>query len=223
MPKTPITPQNLARAASELGRDLSVAQAEGLAAYLEALVKWNKAVNLVGPSAWKDILGTLVADSWHLADFLRDLEPDSGSQQGPLTLDIGAGAGLPGIPLRLFWDLGSYSMVEANQKKAAFLQFALSRLSLPRTFVLPVRVEHLGPEFFPTDSILSRAFRVWPDFLALARDKLKPHGLCLIFANTPPPDEASAQPGWSLAKVRPYPVAQKTRYFWAFTPANISK
>ena len=223
MRENPITPQNVAKAASELGRDLSVPQAEGLAAYLEALVKWNKAVNLVGPSAWKEILRTLVADSWHLADFLREMQPASGSGQGPVTLDIGAGAGLPGIPLRLFWDRGSYSMVEANQKKAAFLRFALSRISPVRTFVLPVRVEHLGPEFLPADIILSRAFCAWPDFLKLSRDKLKPHGLCLIFANTPPPDEALNIPGWSLKAMRPYPVAEKTRYFWAFTPANISR
>ncbi|MDY7002380.1 MAG: RsmG family class I SAM-dependent methyltransferase, partial [Thermodesulfobacteriota bacterium] len=178
MSKTSITPKDVARAAGKLGRDLSPTQAEGLAAYLEALVKWNAAVNLVGPSAWKEILGTLVADSWHLADFLRGLDLDFGPQ-GPLTLDIGAGAGLPGIPLRLFWDSGSYSMVEANKKRAAFLQFALSRISLPRTFVLPVRVEHLGEEFVPADIILSRAFCPWPDFLTLCRDKIKERGLCL--------------------------------------------
>ncbi len=223
MPKNPLTPQNVVLAASKLGRDLSPAQAEGLAAYLEILIKWNAAVNLVGPHDWREILETLVADSWHLADFLRELEPGLGLRQGPRTLDIGAGAGLPGIPLRLFWDSGSYCMVEANQKKAAFLQFALSRISLARTFVLPVRVEHLGPEFVPAEIILSRAFCPWPDFLKLSRDRIKERGLCLIFANTLPPEEAFDVPGWNLAKVRPYPVAEKNRYFWAFTRANISK
>ena len=221
MSRTPVTPQNIAAAASKLGRDLSPSQAGGLAAYLEVLVKWNKAVNLVGPSAWKEILGSLVADSWHLADFLRELGPPSAPNKSPVTLDIGAGAGLPGLPLRLFWDLGSYYMVEANQKKAAFLQFMLSRISLPRTFVLPVRVEHLGKEFFPADIILNRAFCPWPDFLALARDKLAAHGLGLVFANTPPPDEAYTQPGWRLAAARPYFVPPKQRWFWAFTPAEV--
>ena len=94
--------RDVAQAASRLGRELTGSQADGLAAYLGLLQTWNRKINLVGPARWPEMLEGLVADSWHLAELLAglDLPPQ------PVTFDFGAGAGIPGVPLRLFWGAG---------------------------------------------------------------------------------------------------------------------
>ena len=121
----------VAEAARRLGRDLSGEEARLLAVYLGLLVKWNSRMNLVGPSAWPEMLETLIRDSWHLADLLRTIEP-----QPAETLDLGAGAGLPGIPLRVFWTSGDYWLVEPRQKRAMFMEQAAAHMRLPRTRVI---------------------------------------------------------------------------------------
>ncbi len=130
----------VAAAAARLGRALTDEQAGLLAAYLGLLVKWNSRMNLVGPSAWPEILETLVQDSWHLADLLESLDP-----QPAETLDLGAGAGLPGIPLRVFWTSGDYWLVEPRQKRALFMEQAAAHMRLPRTRVVCARMEALPP------------------------------------------------------------------------------
>jgi hypothetical protein len=147
---TDMTPTSAITAASVAERlvaqDLRVApeQAEKLAVYLDVLAAWNRRVNLVGPSDWTVILDELVADSPHLAAFLDSPEVAGllGSAGGePLCLDFGAGAGLPGIPLRILWPRGDYVLIEVRAKRAAFLAEVLARLGLPRTTVFSGRAE----------------------------------------------------------------------------------
>ena len=78
-----------------------------LVTYVHMLMTWNRVMNLVGQETWQDAAGFLVADSFYLAPFLESL-PLPGD---PRVLDLGAGAGLPGIPLRLLWPEGSYTMI----------------------------------------------------------------------------------------------------------------
>ena len=94
------------------GFSLEPEQASQLAGYLELLMRWNKMMNLVGARHWRDALDELILDSFHLAAFLGGgylpaLPAD------PVTWDLGSGAGLPGIPLRMVWRNGSYWMVES--------------------------------------------------------------------------------------------------------------
>ncbi len=84
----------LARLAEDAGVELPKAAVEPLAVYLELLTRWNRVMNLVGPHAWRDIFTRLVVDSLHLGPFLRRLPLPA----APLTWDLGAGAGLPGLP-----------------------------------------------------------------------------------------------------------------------------
>jgi 16S rRNA (guanine527-N7)-methyltransferase len=212
-----ITPAEVAELA---GRPLTEAQARGLADYIGLLLRWNAVMNLVGPSDPRTVLTTLVADSFHLADLLGELDlPDS-----PRTLDLGAGAGLPGIPLRLFWTAGEYWLVEARQKRAAFLQNASARLGLPRTRVFGGRVEHLPARLLPADLVLGRAFMPWRDYLGLAATLVGEGGTVLVMANEPPPNEPGPLPGgMALTASRSYALAGGDRYFWVFTPASSSR
>jgi 16S rRNA (guanine527-N7)-methyltransferase len=98
-----------------------------LCAYLDLLRKWKKVANLTGPGNWPEILGKLVLDSFHLASFLDSLAlpPDA------LCLDLGAGAGLPGLPLRMLRPIGRHVLVEMREKRALFLRAFLPRTHCP--------------------------------------------------------------------------------------------
>lgn len=208
-----IDPEAVHRLCLEQGRSVAAPQAALLAGYLTLLMEWNKRINLVGSSDWRTVLASLVADSWHLADYLSSLD----LVDDPLTLDIGAGGGLPGIPLRMFWDSGRYVMVEVRRKRSAFLAYALSRLDLHRTMSFAGRAEDLPSDLRRADLVLGRAFRPWKEFLELTKSLLRPGGTVIVMANTPAPKEQDLPDGWDLAGEWEYRVAYGVRYFWSLS------
>jgi 16S rRNA (guanine527-N7)-methyltransferase len=211
-------------AASKSGRKLkdNTAQDEGfkaatdqarvLAYYLTLLVKWNKSMNLVGPQGWEQVFHSLIIDSLHLADFLDSLElPDK-----PVTLDLGAGAGLPGIPLRALWQAGDYRLVESREKRCIFMRTALRIMKLPRTDVFQGRAEKIPSETLPADLILSKAFMPWKELLEFVKPMLAAQGMIVILSNDPAPSEQDLEgPGYKLEDSMQYKAGDKTHYFWA--------
>jgi len=199
---------SVAAASARLGRVLTDDQAGMLAVYLGLLVKWNSRMNLVGPATWPEILETLIQDSWRLADLLQAIDP-----QPAETLDLGAGAGLPGIPLRVFWTAGDYWLVEPRQKRALFMEQAAAHMRLPRTRVLCARMEALPQARRQAGLIVSRAFMPWKKLLAEVRGYLAPGGRVLVMSN-----EATGETvdGYALEVERDYAVAGKTRWFRLF-------
>lgn len=169
-----IPPPEIESAARALGRQLQPQEVQGLARYLSLLSTWNIRMNLVGPRHWHGML-ELVQDSWHVADLLK-----SWGASFRLTLDLGAGAGLPGIPLRLFWDQGRYVLVEPRYKRSVFLRQAVVELGLPRTEVASCRMEELPSELREADLVLARAFLPPQELLAAARKLLRPGGSLLL-------------------------------------------
>lgn len=216
MGMTKLTPtiSDVQDAAGHLGRPLTDEQAAPLTAYLDQLIKWNKKMNLVGRSTWRNVFDTLVVDSLHLADFLTGLDlPDA-----PLTLDLGAGAGLPGIPLRALWQAGDYHLVEVREKRSLFMRSVLGRLQLPGTHVFHGRAEDVLAEIDAdaADLILSRAFMPWRTLLDFTRPMLSDRGVIVILSNDPPPKDTLPD-GWLLTGSASYSAARDTRYFWALT------
>ena len=223
----PPTPRAVTLAARSLGRELDDSQASGLAAYLGLLQTWNARTNLVGPRQWPLMLSELVADSWWLADMLGELPdtlPGAGGPEkdawNPLVLDFGAGAGIPGIPLRLFWGAGRYILIEPRAKRAGFLRQCTAMLRLAGTEVFEGRAESVKTR---ADMCLSRAFEPWPRFLERAAGFRPVHGagdsgplpLAVVFATREHPEEP-VPAGYRLALSRAYPSRGKTGYFWVF-------
>ncbi len=241
-PYTP-GPDEVRAEALRAGRELSRAQAKRLALYLALLLKWNRAMNLVGRADWPGVFRDLAADSLHLAAFLRAL----GLPEAPLTLDLGAGAGLPGIPLRVVWEDGDYVMVELREKRSIFLTQAVAAAQVPRTRVAHGRAEEAS-QALPglklaeagcvrrADLVLSRAFMPWPQLLPLAAQLLAPAGILVVLANDPPPaelaidgpppaeldgePEVAGTAGFRLVASMEYPSETRTRYFWALSAAS---
>lgn len=194
--------------AQNLGRSLDENQDTLLSSYLDLLVKWNKRMNLVGPTSWQEILETLIQDSWYLADFLQ------GTKDPGQVLDLGAGAGLPGIPLRIFWQVGDYYLVEPRHKRAIFMEWAVSAMGLPRTWVFCGRMEELPGARRRADLVVSRAFKPWAELLTDVREYLAPDGRVLIMSNAARPDTRIKD--YALEATQEYLVAGKKRYFWLF-------
>lgn len=193
-----------------LGFSLPDPAIDGLATYLGLLMKWNRAMNLVGASSWQEALDSLVADSFHLAAFLRELGPPP----EPVTWDLGAGAGLPGIPLRLVWRDGAYTLVEAREKRALFMRTVLSSLELGRTTVFQGRAEVFFRTAGSADLIVSRAFMPWRNMLEFIKNTLAPDGKAVFLTLSPMPDDTP--PEWRKAGEKAYTAAGKQRYFWCF-------
>lgn len=212
-----VAPEALDDCARRAGLPIPVRALRPLAAYLTELIRWNSVMNLVGARDWREALLNLAGDSFHLAVFLTDLPlPDA-----PLHWDLGSGAGLPGIPLRMVWEKGDYWLVEAREKRALFLSRMLCSLHLPRTHVHRGRVE----QFFETqprkaDCVISRAFMPPETLLPLLAPHLAPEGLVVLLCNRLP---AVLPPGWERVAHRAYAVrrpaaasaAEETRRFLA--------
>ena len=202
----------LAKALARLNLSCPETACTHLAVYLSMLMRWNTRMNLVGARTWQDAVEDLIADCLRLADFLKNLP----LADNPLCWDPGAGAGLPGIPLRCVWQEGSYHMVDVRSKRTIFLSQVLGTIDLPRTFVHNADITRFmqGKQ---ADLVVSRAFLPWEKVLALVADNLTRQGLVVFMSRMVPGEgelQALAKP-FSLVADTSYPGPSGTRTLWA--------
>lgn len=133
-----------------LGLDLESTQVAHMIQYLQLLQKWNKTYNL---TAIRDP-GRMVTH--HLLDSLAIIPHLSARR----LLDVGTGAGLPGIPLAIALPRMRVTMLDSNSKKTAFVQQAISELGLKNADVQSARIEDWRPPAHepPYDAITTRAY-----------------------------------------------------------------
>jgi len=159
----------LQRGLGELALALPDGASEKLLAYLDLLAKWNRTYNLTA------IRDPLQAVSHHLLDSLAVLRALPGHAAGPL-VDVGSGAGLPGIPLAIAEPARRVTLNDANEKKGAFLRQAVIELGLRNTDVYVGRAETWRPaERFAV--VITRGFASLVKFLAACRHLAAPAGV----------------------------------------------
>jgi 16S rRNA (guanine527-N7)-methyltransferase len=149
----------------QLGLDIPGHKQEQLLAYLQLMAKWNRVYNLTAlrnPGEWV---------TYHLLDSLAVLP----YVRGPRLLDVGSGAGLPGMVLAMVRPDWQVVSVETVDKKAAFQRQAMAELELGNFYVENCRVEDLRLTSKP-DTIVSRAFSSLSEFVELTRHLLKQRG-----------------------------------------------
>ena len=122
-------------------------QAAQLQQYLQLLQRWNKVYNLTAVRNLADMQPLHIDDSLSVAPFIR----------GETCLDVGSGAGLPGIPLAIVQPERHFTLLDTNGKKTRFMQQAVLELGLKNVKVVQTRVESWQPDA-PFDAIISRAF-----------------------------------------------------------------
>ena len=176
----------LREGAAALGVPLSDRQAERLLAYGELILKWNKVYNL---TALRDPALVL---THHLLDSLAVIPPLQREWPSPgRLLDVGAGAGLPGVVIAILRDDLDVSCLDAVAKKAAFVQQVAAELALPNLHGVHARVESLTGQF---DVVSSRAFASLPDFFIGSAQVIQPRGVWLAMKGKVPADELAAVP-----------------------------
>ena len=183
------TPIDTLRAgAATLGVTLSDRQSEQLLAYGSLMLKWNKVYNL---TAVRDPAGVM---THHLLDSLAVIAPLQREWAGKgKLLDVGSGAGLPGVIIAILRSDIEVSCLDAVAKKAAFVQQVAAELELPNLRGLHARVELLEGSY---DVISSRAFASLPDFFNGSKNLLAPDGVWLAMKGKTPADELAVLPAW---------------------------
>ena len=162
--------------APKLALALTATERERLLAYMALIQRWTKVYNLTA------VRNTGEMFTHHLLDCLAVVLPlrrgTGEAGQGVLRLlDVGSGAGLPGVILAMLNPAWQVTCVDAVAKKAAFIRQAAVELGIPNLHGIHGRVEAPGtfktPEF---DLITSRAFASILDFTTLTRSLLAPNG-----------------------------------------------
>ncbi|SFO60290.1 16S rRNA (guanine527-N7)-methyltransferase [Variovorax sp. PDC80] len=192
------TIERLRVGAETLGVALSERQTEQLTAYGALMLKWNKVYNL---TALRDPDSVL---THHLLDSLAVIPPlqREWAGQGEL-LDVGSGAGLPGVVIAILRPDLDVTCLDAVAKKMAFVQQVAGELVLPNLRGLHARVEKLEGRF---DLISSRAFASLPDFFSGSSHLLAEGGKWLAMKGKNPADELVGLP----AEVAVFHVEQLT-------------
>ena len=179
----------IARGASAMGVVLSEGQRTQLADYLALLQKWNKVYNLTAVRDPAEML------THHVLDCLAVIQPLLRHTQGqPIRLlDVGSGAGLPGVVVAICCPEISVTCVDTVSKKAAFIQQAAGALELANLRGVHARVEEYKTE--PFDVVTSRAFSSLVDLVNLTRFHVKQGtGVWMAMKGKHPADELEALP-----------------------------
>lgn len=139
--------ERLLQATQTIGLPVSSDQIEQLVAYVDLLEKWNRAYNLTAIKDRGEILDRHLIESLSIAPFLS----------GNSRVDVGTGAGLPGIPLAIIEPNVHYVLLDSNGKKTRFLSEVKRALALSNIHVETTRVESWRPDRH-FDAVVTRAF-----------------------------------------------------------------
>ena len=182
---------------------LSDAQVQALLDYQTLIGKWNKVYNLTAVRDPAEML------THHLLDSLAAVAPLQKHLQGrglsaASLLDVGAGAGLPGVVLAICCPSLAVTCVDTVGKKAAFIKHVALALGLPNLTGLHARVETITQPF---DVICSRAFASLADFAGWSQAALAPGGVWMALKGKHPADElAMLPPNVAMFHVEPLAV-----------------
>ncbi|HEX2549415.1 MAG TPA: 16S rRNA (guanine(527)-N(7))-methyltransferase RsmG [Gammaproteobacteria bacterium] len=146
--------------------------------YLELMLSWNRVFNLTSITDPKDMVLLHILDSLSISPYLV----------GDRIIDVGTGAGLPGIPLAILHPEKHFVLLDSNHKKTRFLTQAVLELKLPNVEIVTERVE----KFHPTTlfhCILSRAFASLSTMLTETHHLLAENGVFLAMKGMYPEKE----------------------------------
>lgn len=166
-----------------------------LRTHVELLERWRQSMNLIGPGPVSE----------HVEDCDRAL---AGLRPEGHWVDLGSGAGFPGLVLAARWPELRVDLVDSRRKRCVFLEQVLGTAGVPpeRVRVVQARVEDVPG---PYDGVVARAFAPPEEVLAHADRLLRPGGLCVLFlqadADVPLPA------GFEVFHVEPYRLGDKAR------------
>ena len=163
----------LTQGCEELKVTLNAGQLSALQDYVDLLLKWNKTMNLISR---RDV-GRVIER--HILDSLTGV----GLVVGKTVLDVGSGAGLPGIPLAIADPDSAYTLCDRMTRRGRFLQQAVRELGLTNVTVISEDVVQLSPDL-TYDTIVARAVGGVGALWDMLQMRLNPGGRMLIYSST---------------------------------------
>ncbi len=143
-------------------------QVEQLLDFIKLIEKWNKAYNLTAIRDREEMARLHILDSLAILSHI----------EGQRVIDIGTGAGLPGIPLAIFLPETRFTLLDSNAKKTRFVQQVVLELKLKNVEVVHSRAEDFHPEQ-AYDAVLTRAFASLPEIVKLTAHLQAKNGVLL--------------------------------------------
>ena len=185
--------ESLRDGAMALGIALTDRQCELLLAYGALILKWTKVYNLTALRDPAEMLSHHLVDSMAAVPALQRCLAERGAPDGEVValLDVGSGAGLPGVVFAILCPRLAVTCVDTVAKKAAFIQQVAAELRLARVRGLHARVETVQADF---DIVSSRAFASLVDFTTWSRGAMRPGAVWMAMKGREPADEIIALP-----------------------------
>jgi 16S rRNA (guanine527-N7)-methyltransferase len=181
--------EQLERACQKLSIEPTKQQSHQLIEYLAQLLKWNQTYNLTAIRDPEQALIQHIFDSLTVIQPLKEYFALHQMTQANL-LDVGSGAGLPGIVIATMFPFVDVTCIDTVQKKMAFVRQIAGVLKLQNLHVVHKRVETLQDETY--DVVTSRAFASLQDFAHLAGDCVREDGVLLAMKGKVPHEEIEA-------------------------------
>lgn len=176
----------LASGAAEIGIAVSPSQTHLLERHVALIIVWNRRLRLTGAKTAEDVARVLVLGALEILRFLLPARS---------VLDLGSGAGIPGIPVAVMRPDARVVLVEAARRKAAFLELAVRDLGLANAVVLNARAEQLGrdPDHRERyDAVTARALAPLRVLVEYALPLLRVGGVAIFPKGAGAADEVSA-------------------------------
>ena len=189
--------------------DVSDELANRLRIYLDLLLRWNARINLTAIRDPEQIVTRHFGESLFAACILCDAGAlKAGAGGAPTLLDIGSGAGFPGIPIKLVAPEVHITLIESQNKKATFLRQVIRTLDLKGIDVCSERAETWK---HPAQIVTLRAVEKFEQTLSLAATLVAPTGtLCLLIGREQVPSaEAVLAPCWYFRKAVAMPSSRE--------------
>lgn len=183
--------------AQAMGLALSEQQAQSLQRYMDLLQQWGSVYNLTAVRDRDEMLRTHVLDCLAV---VQPLQAHIHSMPNPRLLDVGAGAGLPGVALAICLPGLQVRCIDTVAKKAAFIQQAGLQLGLKNLKAIHGRVEKHAEAY---DVVTSRAFASLVDFVSWTKSCLNAQGVWMAMKGKLPQDELSALSDVDVFHVEP--------------------
>ncbi|HLX83304.1 MAG TPA: 16S rRNA (guanine(527)-N(7))-methyltransferase RsmG [Terriglobales bacterium] len=165
-----------------LDQPLSQIQLEQISIYIDLLLRWNARINLTAIRKEDEIVTRHFGESFFLARQVFPTEARGGqtllsAASSARVVDIGSGAGFPGLPLKLWAPQIKLTLIESNHKKAAFLREVVRELTLTNVDVITDRAESIaGRDEYRANVVTLRAVENFETALPLAAKFLAAHG-----------------------------------------------
>lgn len=155
---------------------LSDSQLDSIQAYLDLLLRWNAKLNLTSIRDAEEVITRHFGESLFAA---KQLFPAGDSHE--TAIDVGSGAGFPGLPLKLWSPSLDLTLIESNQRKATFLREVVRTLNFSSVSVLSERAESVS---LSADLVTFRAVERFERILPIAFSLVKPHGRIAILVGS---------------------------------------